>query len=314
MDSVKNNYVINDQNAGQLLSFEHVNACLVCGGDQFVERFGITRFGITFVWVKCRNCSFVFQPKRLTQESLGIIYQSLNFWKAADLKSGEKVAGYDDYLGDELVRLANMRRRLKKIKDRYLNEGNLLDIGTASGTFIKEANRFGFVSKGIEVSCDMARIGRERDSLDIIEGDFEDHIFPASHFDIITMWNADNIFKNPLAAFKKVRDCLRPGGYFIFNYFDNELYNKIMRGRLSQHRDCHSLYILNAKTIMKLLEKSELRYIKRDMQWGYIKVERLFTVLGLKGFLKSLKNKLFQNKYLLVPMFGFFEVVAKREK
>lgn len=314
MNTTKDNCVIDDKNASQLLTFEHITKCPLCGKDNFTQCFSVEKFGFRFVWVKCFNCSFIFQSKRLTHESLETIYQSLNFWKANDIKNGEKIAGYDDYIRDENIRLMNMNRRLKIIKKRYLDKGNLLDIGAASGTFIKESKKYGFVAQGIEVSHDMASLGRDKDNLDIITGDFEAYPFQQSYFDLITMWDADNIFREPISAFKKVKDCLKPKGYFIFNYFDNELYNKVMRGRLSQYRDCHTLNIYNDRTIKMILKESGLNFVSKKMQWGHIKLERLFEVFGLRGFFSKVRNGYFQSRYLLVPMYGFFEVAARKGK
>ena len=168
--------------------------CPLCGSHSFSEvmkgRDLLYGKGGEFLLVRCGSCSLVYINPR---------------------PSGKRLSDYyrDDYfqLTIEPDTRGTIRERaliaITLMKDTYLvnwlkrhvsleEDRRVLDVGCGIGGFlIALRDRFGVAGTGVETIPDIVRSLREKQHIEIIEGDFMDEglIFRRAPFDLITMWH-----------------------------------------------------------------------------------------------------------------------------
>ncbi len=97
--------------------------------------------------------------------------------------------GYADYLRDAPLHRANARRRLRLLATRIPQRGRLLDVGSAAGFFVDEAQRDGWEAYGIDVSAPMVDWARSKLGLRVMRANFAGAEVTAVPLDAITMWD-----------------------------------------------------------------------------------------------------------------------------
>lgn len=151
----------------------------------------------TFRVVRCGNCSHVFCspiPKN--------IYKN-----------------YEDVVDKEYLRHSRTRelsaQSVLNIINCYASSGKLLDVGCATGDFLKVAKNFGYLSEGLELSRWSSEVARKRD-ITVYENRLRvlSQKFPAK-YDIITMWGVIEHFQNPRSEMLYINKLLKPGGLLV---------------------------------------------------------------------------------------------------
>ncbi len=151
----------------------------------------------TFRVVRCRNCSHVFCSPLPSD-----IYKN-----------------YEDVVDREYLRhFCTHELSAQSVLDiinPYVSSGRLLDVGCATGDFLKVARDIGYIAEGLELSRWSAEIARKRDikvyndRLKILS-----QKFPA-RYDIITMWGVIEHFQNPRDEMHYINKLLKPDGILV---------------------------------------------------------------------------------------------------
>jgi SAM-dependent methyltransferase len=153
--------------------------------------------------LKCRNCGLCFRSFRPTPAQLADLY------RAAD----DQV-----YEAETANRVKTAERHRKRIS-RYLQPpGTVLDIGSASGAFLRLMVDAGWNAYGIEPSssqCAKARrvLGSEAVIQECV---LEEAVLPCK-FDVVTLWDVLEHVTEPVAFLARCSGLLRPGGYLFLN-------------------------------------------------------------------------------------------------
>jgi len=169
---------------------EHIR-CDLCGEDKPKKHLELA--GNTFV--ECTNC--------------GLIYLNPRPREGFEQVSAETLRGLTEK-GYRRSRLKYYRRILKGFEP-YRQHGRLLEVGCASGGFLKAAGGEGWSAVGIEISDELASVGRER-GLDIRTCDLCEAGLPTGHFDIGALNMVIEHVTGPTAVMKELHRVLRPGG------------------------------------------------------------------------------------------------------
>jgi SAM-dependent methyltransferase len=119
-------------------------------------------------------------------------------------------AGYRDYVAEEAVFRREFRRRLRVLRAAGAC-GRLLDVGAASGAFLEEARGAGFEVAGVEPSPGMASHAAAR-GLRVWAAPIEAADVPRGSFDVVTCFDVLEHVVDPVAALRRFRDWLAPGG------------------------------------------------------------------------------------------------------
>jgi 2-polyprenyl-3-methyl-5-hydroxy-6-metoxy-1,4-benzoquinol methylase len=184
--------------------------CNLCGckqGKTIPFRYA---FKDKFLWgVKCNNCELVSIWPRPTEDEIVEMYAS-DYFTGSDKETHHMEVAYVDLLaaGDYTDGISYMKQ--------YCKNGNILDVGCATGNFLYALKNSGYNVKGIELSSFAAEFGRINFGIDIINEPYDFKLLntelPENHFDVVLMGDVLEHFTNPTEAMKLTYKILKPGG------------------------------------------------------------------------------------------------------
>lgn len=153
--------------------------------------------------LKCHNCGLCFRSLRPTPAQLADLY---------------RVADDQVYEAETANRVKTAERHRKRISRYIQPPGAILDIGSASGAFLRLMVDTGWEAYGVEPSssqCEKARrvLGSEAVIQECV---LENAVLPGN-FDVITLWDVLEHVTEPVVFLKHCSDLLRPGGYLFLN-------------------------------------------------------------------------------------------------
>jgi len=207
------------------------------------------------VW-KCETCGtlFLFPPPGQTETES--IYGKEYF---AGAKEG---FGYVDYDADKAAMRSVFERYLRDFERILGKAGRLVDIGAATGYFMKIAEERGWVTHGIEISAYAADFGRSR-GLDIETGTIHTATFEKESFDLVTMWDILEHVPDPALDIGKACSLLKPGGLLAINTPDSGSRFAKLRGP-SWHLlvPPEHIFYFNRKSLKLLLDRNGLEILE----------------------------------------------------
>jgi SAM-dependent methyltransferase len=188
-----------------------INPCTLCGAGrrlpflQSADRFSKE----TFRLVQCDRCGLVSLSPSLSPGELARYYPP----------------AYEPYRDPEEQISARERKSIARALaiqldfiERYApRRGRLLDVGCATGGFLRLAQSRGWQASGIEPGEQAARIAQQRYGLEVRIGTLESEAYPAEQFDVITLWDVLEHLPNPKSALLRLRDWLKEGGLLVFS-------------------------------------------------------------------------------------------------
>jgi 2-polyprenyl-3-methyl-5-hydroxy-6-metoxy-1,4-benzoquinol methylase len=153
--------------------------------------------------LKCRNCGLCFRSFRPNPAQLADLY------RAAD----DQV-----YEAETANRVKTAERHRRRISRYVRPPGTILDIGSASGAFLRLMMDAGWKAYGVEPSssqCEKAR--RVLGTGAVIQECVLEHAVLPGNFDVITLWDVLEHVTEPVVFLRRCSDLLRPGGYLFLN-------------------------------------------------------------------------------------------------
>jgi len=128
--------------------------------------------------------------------------------------------GYADYDRDKQVMVPTFLRYLDMIEKVQPAKGTMVDVGAATGFFLKLAVERGWNGVGIEPSAYASEVGRAK-GLDVRTGIFTSETMPPSSVDVMTLWDVLEHVPDPKDLVNSVYQALRPGGVAAINTPDS---------------------------------------------------------------------------------------------
>jgi len=236
-----------------------------------------------FAVVKCLSCGLMRTNPRPTPDTIGAYYPS----------------DYGPYKNPEtaIARPSNeFKKRLRKLLRLDAKTmppipvGRLVEIGCASGVYMEQMHREGWVVEGIEFSDLAAQLARNK-GLVVQVATVETAQAPDQPVDVVAAWMVLEHLHNPVSALTKLRAWIKPDGLLIASVPDSGslLNRQFVELRYDLHLPNH-LYHFSASTIAKVLDMSgwqltrvfwqrncntllwSTEYLARDKKWA--RVER----------------------------------------
>ncbi len=220
--------------------------------------------------IQCNRCNLRWLSPMKTLQEYGKLYESSYF---------ESVP--EDYEKLAAERLTHFRKRLVRIKNALKkNTIRMLDVGAATGEFINEARKLGIDAIGIEPSRSACIEAKEKYHIDLLQGDFLNHDFNGSTFDVIHMNHVFEHMPNPHKCLDKVSQTLNNRGLFVFevpNQFDNILYQVTNAlGRVHPKPfdiySVHHPFFYNPENLSLLLARHDFAVLKLRTWKYYLKI------------------------------------------
>ncbi|OGG53686.1 hypothetical protein A2851_02260 [Candidatus Kaiserbacteria bacterium RIFCSPHIGHO2_01_FULL_53_29] len=239
--------------------------CHVCGGsdsDFFTEKNGCMLY-------KCQGCGLMFvDPLPVSTEEL----------YSQDYFSGAVAGfGYVNYDEDKEPMVPAFLKYLGLISSELGgSKGRLLDVGAATGFFVRLAKTAGFDALGIEISDHAAALGRGK-GLPIQTGTLAD---VEGSFDCITMLDLIEHVPNPRAEITCAAARLRKHGVLVINTPDSgSMFARMMGKRWHLICPPEHLYYFNRHNIKQLLEEAGFTVVLETTIGKSFTVKYIFKTL-----------------------------------
>jgi len=186
-----------------------------------------------FPLARCEGRGLLYQNPRVRVDQLGLAYPPGYGAHAREPELGRTVRRLDAggrwflatrlgymHLRPERVSAADRLRGLGR-RHKYLDlfppwtgKGRLLDVGCASGKFLRQMGAVGWRLAGIEFDPEAAAKARAV-TPDVFEGDPVDAPFAPGRFDLVTAFHVIEHLPEPLMALRRMVEWLAPGGLMI---------------------------------------------------------------------------------------------------
>lgn len=141
--------------------------------------------------------------------------------------AGETQAHYEasyseDYLAQNIAWFKVLAAKRMGIINRYFYpefKGDLLDVGSGYGFFLKAAKTEGWMTQGIEASPAELEYSVERLGLSVCCGDVVPAMesLPGEAFDVISFWHVLEHLEEPGRILLQAKRTLKPGGILVLN-------------------------------------------------------------------------------------------------
>lgn len=224
--------------------------------------------------VKCQNCGLIFVNPRLKQSQLTSNYTK-GYYKKPVQRSKEKHQGYDDY--NQRYLKGKERTRSQLILDKiafYKNPpGKLLDVGAATGFFIKDALKKGWQAEGVEISAWAVKYAREKLKIKIFQGELREKKYPYNTFSVVTMNDFLEHVHDPLAELREAHRILKKEGilYVETLNFDGFINTKLIGEKY---------YLIAPKFHLTYFARRQLLQMLRLSGFKILKVELVSSSVG----------------------------------
>ncbi len=216
--------------------------CPVCHNTNTKKKFKKNVFNVQ----ECSRCALIFISNPPIDTS--VIYDKSYFW------GGSINGGYVNYEQEKSAMRAVFEDYLVRI-GKHTQVGDLLDVGAATGFFLKIAKNVGWRVAGVEISKE-ATAEALRSGLEMHNGSLESSPFQKDRFNCITMFDLIEHITNPHTIIQKTKELLKKDGVLVINTPNiGSLYAKVL-GK-NWHLLCppEHLILFNKKSITYLLNE-----------------------------------------------------------
>jgi 2-polyprenyl-3-methyl-5-hydroxy-6-metoxy-1,4-benzoquinol methylase len=257
--------------------------------------------------VRCYQCGLVYVNPRIDARVLIDSYAN-----AADPR----------FVSQNPERIATFKRVLLGICRRFQikpsREYRILDVGCAAGAFPKAASELGFSAVGVEPSAWLAEFGRKEYDVEIRQGVLEPGMFPATSFEIVSMWDVIEHLPNPHSILTTIRDLLCDNGLLIINYPDvGSLTSRLLGKRWPFWLSVHVTYYTR-KTLAEQLQRAGFDILEMRPHWQALKLSyvllRASHYLSFFSSLRELADALSIGNLPIVYNMGQTLVVSRKRR
>jgi 2-polyprenyl-3-methyl-5-hydroxy-6-metoxy-1,4-benzoquinol methylase len=188
--------------------FERPKACRVCESTQLVKSFVLDQYNL----VKCQVCGTQFNETFYIDKTFRDGLFEKDYYD--DVQSQAFKDRLDNYTNDPSVSV--YEHYLTILEEQLgISPGNVLDVGSAFGTFLKVASNHGWKPHGVEYSQYSSSAAREHWGFEIFNGDITSSHYQNEQFDLITYWDVIEHVVDPRANLQKAFELLKDGGKLL---------------------------------------------------------------------------------------------------
>ena len=224
-----------------------LTACGICSHQDVSLRYSKKDFSIA----QCHSCGVLFRTPQPTFEEVRQLYTTA-YYNPWHLEKEE---------GVKKIKMDTFEKRLREIQI-YVSGGKILDLGCATGFFLKMAQSRGFEPYGIELSEFSFVQAHKKFGDTIFHGTIEDGPFENDFFDVITMFDLLEHVKDPVATLRRCKEILKPKGIIVAVLPDvSSITAKLMGSNWTHYKDEH-LYYFSKRTISALLKQESYEVVK----------------------------------------------------
>lgn len=253
------------------------------------ENFKITDsdYGSRWNFFTCKECCFVFSNPSPQEEDLIDFYSNLRD---------------EEYNLEAEGRAKNFRTILKRLKPFSKPGNRLLDIGAASGIFLKLAREEGYDTYGIEPSISLVKEAKEKYDISLFCGTLGK--YPEDKkFSVITLLDLIEHLVEPETFMKQAVSHLDKEGILVLVTPDINSFAARIAGKKWWHYRIAHLHFFNKKSLHYLMKKNGLEILKQKRYaWNFSSfylLTRIFPSLKNKESLQKILKRVNLKLHLL---------------
>ena len=232
----------------------------------------------TYQMVSCGECSHIF-----------------SFPIPDDIYSAYIEVVDHAYLKNELQRIDTAQKVMQYILRCKKQGGVLLDVGCATGDFLRVARNY-FAVEGLELSQWGAKIALER-GLKIHQCLLGD-IKGAEKYDIVTLWGVIEHFQNPLEEMHEIHRLLKPNGIVCIWTGDASSWIAKLLGKRWWYYMGQHIQVFTEKSLDVTLKKAGLERVKIQTYPYVMTLKSVAASLQRYRALGWIANALLNNDFL----------------
>lgn len=214
-----------------------------------------------YIFLKCKKCGLIYIC--LSNQNLSKEEYDLNY-----LRKYKKRYLYEN-LGELKTKLNSWKSKIKKI-DLIKDRGKLLDVGCATGFFLKAAKDDAWDVKGVEISAEMSKLAMDNFELDVVTGTLESARFPSNYFDVVTLWDLIEHVPDPTSTMLEVNRILKKNGLTVIRTINFKSLNQyIFKNKWRYYLPPEHLYYFSPKLLMLLLRKTHFDILRMNTEFMF---------------------------------------------
>lgn len=236
---------------------------------------------------QCNKCGHRFTKIKDVENHLTEVYSDAYFFEGKD--------GYPNYMKEKDL-LFKSGLNYAKVLSKYMNPGEVLDVGCAAGFILKGLETAGWRCHGVEPNDTMAAYGRNELKLDIQTGGLEEYKSDIK-FDLINIIQVIGSFYNVDTALLNTNRLLKKGGFVMVESWDMNSLAARIQGK-NWHEYCPPTVInwYSDKTLIQAFDYYGFEFVAKGRPKKRININH-----GL-----SLVDESFPNFIFKKPILKFF--------
>lgn len=217
----------------------------------------------------CGNCDTKFIHPQPNTNELIKIYDKDYFNRGQKYKVGESNSKNNSYNHQHHT----LQKRINTIM-KIIPNGRILDIGCATGEFLRLARENGYEVCGVEISEFSANYARKYYNLNIVNSNLLSANLTSSYYDVVTMWDVIEHLPDPRQTICEINRILKPGGLVMFSTGDiSSFYAKMLNRFWHLLTPPQHLFFFSKKSIKKLLSNNGFELEKIYYSGKYTSIE-----------------------------------------
>ena len=188
------------------------DTCPGCGRKNLSSKFKVTDNLVSktgFNLVECEDCTLIWTDEAPDRNEIGKYYRSEEYISHSDTRKGIFNRIY------HLVRKQMLKKKFNLVKSESgRNQGNILDIGCATGYFPGYMKEQGWDVTGIEADATAAHFAREKFGINVFKPG-EIGTLTSNSFDVVSLWHVLEHIHEPKKLIGDLDRILRSDGVLI---------------------------------------------------------------------------------------------------
>jgi 2-polyprenyl-3-methyl-5-hydroxy-6-metoxy-1,4-benzoquinol methylase len=243
----------------------HYTHCPVCGSadlQNMLQAKDHTVSGELFWIAECTNCTVRLTQDVPDESSIGSYYKSENYISHTNTAKGLINRLYHFIRKRTLLRKRNLIREITG-----LLHGKLLDLGSGTGSFLREMQQAGWEADGLEPDAVARKRAKELNGVDLSDTDRFYHLLPGS-FDAITLWHVlEHVHELNLYVQQLKKIVKDTGKIFIAVPNHASADAQIYKEHWAAYDVPRHLYHFSPRSMQVLMEKNGLKIVGYKPMW-----------------------------------------------
>ncbi|HAA27093.1 MAG TPA: methyltransferase, partial [Cyanobacteria bacterium UBA8553] len=193
-------------------------------------------------------------------------------------------AGYPDYLAEGWL-IRQHGQRYGKLLSKYMNPGNMLDIGAAAGFILSGFVDYHWQGDGIEPNAQMAKFAQTQLGLNIQAGTLEmlSQVFGNRTYDLVTMIQVLPHFYDLHQALQSAATATKPDGYWLIETWNrNSLSAKLFGPQWHEYSPPSVLHWFSPQDLKMIAAQYGFEVIAQGRPQKWINGAHVKSLLGYK--------------------------------